>query len=401
MQYQCPSAGMPVFSVFSLICPYRSSQDQMSTTIASPPDQRVSFVELFFDLVFVFCVTQVVSLLHDGVTWRAVGEAVLVFWLVWWAWTQFTWALNAADTTHPRVEIATLVTTGVAFFLAVGIPSAFHGHSLWFAGTYITVRVLGLLVYHWVAWEDPSQRAAVLRFSLVSIGGLVAVLIGGVLGGTAQYIWWSVAIGLDLFAAIVGASVDGWNLHPEHFSERHGLFVIIALGESLIVAALSLTDGEWPALKVVTAILAVATAGTFWWSYFARNRQELDHALASVDGAALSTLARDAYSILHFPMLLGVIAFAATVEHALAHPSDPLGLAGRALLASSVLLFVGGMALALRRAGRPVPIARRWLPLVTAAVVIALADVPAPFSLSVVLIGLTVLAIGEPVRERH
>jgi low temperature requirement protein LtrA len=101
-------------------------------SLASPSDQKVTFVELFFDLVFVFCVTQVVSLLHDGVTWRSVGEATLVFWLVWWGWTQFTWALNAADTTHPRVEIATLVATGVAFFLAVGIPSAFHGHARWF-----------------------------------------------------------------------------------------------------------------------------------------------------------------------------------------------------------------------------------------------------------------------------
>ena len=75
-------------------------------TVSAPKDQKVTFGELFFDLVFVFCVTQVVSLLHDGVTWRSVGEVVLVFWLVWWGWTQFTWALNAADTTHPRVEVA-------------------------------------------------------------------------------------------------------------------------------------------------------------------------------------------------------------------------------------------------------------------------------------------------------
>src|SRR5512145_3527875 len=167
---------------------------RIEPAIVSPEDQRVTFVELFFDLVFVFCVTQVVSLLHDGVTWRAVGEVVLVFWLVWWGWTQFTWALNAADTTHPRVEIATLAATGVAFFLAVGIPSAFGGQSLWFAGTYIAVRVLGLFVYDWVAWTDPSQRAAVRLFSLVSVGGLVAVLSGGILGGTAQYALWALAI---------------------------------------------------------------------------------------------------------------------------------------------------------------------------------------------------------------
>lgn len=371
------------------------------TTVAAPIDQRVTFVELFFDLVFVFCVTQVVSLLHDGVTWRSVGEVVLVFWLVWWGWTQFTWALNAADTTHPRVQVATLVATGVAFFLAVGIPSAFGAHSLWFAGTYVAVRVLGLLVYDWVAWADPAQHQAVRRFSLVSVGGLVAVLIGGILGDTAQYAWWAIAIALDLGAAIIGGGTEGWNLRPEHFSERHGLFVIIALGESVIVAALGMTDGNWPAAKVAAAMIAVAVAGAFWWTYFARNKLELDHALESVQGRERSMLARDAYSILHFPMVLGIIAFAATVERTLSHSSDPLGLNGRVLLASSVLLYVGGLTIVLKRARRPIRTVRRWLPLATAAAVVALADVPAVVSLAVVLAGVTLLALGEPVRQRH
>ena len=373
----------------------------MTQEVSSPKDQKVTFVELFFDLVFVFCVTQVVSLLHDGVTWRAVGEVVLVFWLVWWGWTQFTWALNAADTTHPRVEIATLAATGVAFFLAVGIPSAFGGQSLWFAGTYIAVRVLGLFVYDWVAWTDPSQRAAVRLFSLVSVGGLVAVLIGGIVGEPGQYLWWSLAIALDLAAAAIGGSAEGWNLHPDHFAERHGLFVIIALGESLIVAAISLTGGEWPAAQVVAAMLAVAIAGAMWWSYFTRNKLELDHALESVEGRERSRLARDAYSIIHFPMLLGVIAFAASVEHAIGHAEDPLGFPGRTLLAASVLLFTGSMALALTRAGRPVSLARRIVPILTAVAVIALSAVSAVVSLGVVLVGLILLGAGEPVTRRH
>jgi low temperature requirement protein LtrA len=369
--------------------------------VSSPGDQKVTYVELFFDLVFVFCVTQIVSLLHDGVTWRAVGEVVLVFWLVWWGWTQFTWALNAADTTHPRVEVATLVATGVAFFLAVGIPFAFHGHSLWFAGTYIAVRVLGLLVYDWVAWADESQRAAVRLFSLVSVGGMIAVLIGGIFGGTVQYISWGAAIVLDLAAAAVGGRAEGWNLHAGHFAERHALFVIIALGESLIVAALSLTDGEWPAVRVGAAILSVAIAGAMWWSYFVRNRIELEEALELAEGRDRSMLARDVYSIVHFPMMLGIVAYAATVEHALSHPSDPLSTSGRALLAASVVLFAGSMELALRRAGQTVHLARRLLPILTAIVVFALAAVPAVISLATVLLGLTFLVIREPVRPRH
>jgi low temperature requirement protein LtrA len=372
-----------------------------SDFVSSPTGQRVTFVELFFDLVFVFCVTQIVSLLHNGVTWRVVGEVVLVFWLVWWGWTQFTWALNAADTTNPRVEVATLIATGVAFFLAVGIPSAFHGYPLWFAGTYVAVRVLGLLVYDWVAWADVSQRAAVRRFSLVSVGGLVAVLIGGIMGGTAQYGWWALAIALDLFAATVGGRAEGWNLHPEHFSERHALFVIIALGESLIVAAISLTDGNWPSYRVIAAILCVAIAGAMWWTYFVRNKLELDEALEETEGVQRSMLARDAYSIIHFPMVLGIIAYAATVEHALSHASAPLGTPNRALLAASVLLYATSMELALRRAGKPVRLPRRLLPILTALAVFALANAAALVSLVIVLVGYTLLAMGEPVRPRH
>ena len=112
-------------------------------------------------------------------------------------------------------------------------------------------------------------------------------------------------------------------------------------------------------------------------------------------------MARDTYSIIHFPMLLGVIAYAATVETALGHPTDPLGLAGRMLLAASVLLYAGAMALALTRAGRPVKAVRQWIPIVTAAAVFGLADITAMMSLVVVLIGLTLLAIGEPVRQHH
>src|SRR5918994_5223933 len=118
----------------------------MDVPIVSPDDQKVTFVELFFDLVFVYSVTQVAALLHGHVDWRSAGSALLVFWLVWWAWTQFTWALNAANTDHPRVQITTLLATAVVFFLTIGIPRALTDGALWFAVPYVTVRVVGLLL---------------------------------------------------------------------------------------------------------------------------------------------------------------------------------------------------------------------------------------------------------------
>ena len=248
--------------------------------LVSPDDQKVTFVELFFDLVFVFCVTQVVHLLGHGITPAALGEAVLVFWLVWWGWTQYTWALNAADTTHPLIALATLLATAVAFFLAIAIPGAFHGGGLAFAVSYVLVRGIGLALYGEVAYAAaPEQHAAVRLFTLLSLGGLAAVLAGGFFTGPAQYALWTGAIGLDLVAALVGGRSAAWNLHPEHFAERHGLFVIIALGESLIVAGAGVAGEDWDLPTLLVAIPAVAVTCALWWTYFARAKPRLDHAL--------------------------------------------------------------------------------------------------------------------------
>jgi low temperature requirement protein LtrA len=237
-----------------------------SPDIASPDDQRVTFVELFFDLVFVYCVTQVATLLHGHIDWGSAGSALLVFWLVWWGWTQFTWALNAANTEHPLIEVIVLVATGIAFLLAVGIPGAVGRDALWFAGPYVALRSLGLLVYDLVASRDAAQRRAVRTFALVSATGLFAVLAGAAAGGVTLYWTWAVAILLDLIAARVGGQLEGWNLHPEHFVERHGLIVIIALGETLIVAAARLAGATRTPAVIATGLLAVAVTCALWWS---------------------------------------------------------------------------------------------------------------------------------------
>ena len=329
-------------------------------SIVSPDDQKVTFVELFFDLVFVFSVTQVVALLHGHADLRSVSSALLVFWLVWWAWTQFTWALNAANTEHRMVRIVTLLATGVAFFLAVGIPRAIGEEALWFAVPYVLVRVVGLLLYYWVAWTDPAQRTAVLVFGSLSISGLVVVLAGAMLGGSAQYWCWGGAILFDLVAAAIGGRREGWNLHPDHFVERHGLIVIIALGETLIVAAAGLTETPRTGGALATAILAVAVTGGLWWTYFGHARSTFEHALAAVEGNARSRLARDGFSVLHFPLLCGVIAMAAATEEALVHPDVPLAFDMRAALAVGAVLFVCGVAAAIWRATGSVPV-WRWI----------------------------------------
>ena len=129
----------------------------MARAITTEEDQPTTFVELFFDLVFVFAVTQVVAVVHHDLSWGYVARGAIVFWLVWWAWTQFTWALNSADTTHPGVEGVMLLATAVVFAMAVAIPTSFSSSGIWFASSYIAVRVIGLALYARVAWEHVAK----------------------------------------------------------------------------------------------------------------------------------------------------------------------------------------------------------------------------------------------------
>jgi low temperature requirement protein LtrA len=368
-------------------------------SLVSPEGQKVTWVELFFDLVFVFSVTQIVGLFHDGIDLRATGQAVLTFWLVWWAWTQFTWALNAADTTHHRVELATLVATAVAFFMGVAVPQAFVGHAAWFAVPYVLVRAIGLAIYARVAEAKPAQHAAVRKFALVSVGGLLAVLIGGFTSGAATYTFWSLAILLDIIAAAIGGQSEHWDLQPEHFAERHGLFVIIALGETLIVAATGMEGDTWTRSALAVATLSVAITCSLWWTHFTRAKLELDEALETARGSARSEMARDAFSLLHFPMLCGIIAYAAALEHALAHPTEPFAIQTRLALALGLTLFVGGMSVSLWRCTRRINYRRLFIIGATALAIVAVAGAPPVVTLFIALLGVSAVAASE--HERH
>jgi low temperature requirement protein LtrA len=373
----------------------------MSRAITSPGNQSATFVELFFDLVFVFCLTQIVGLLHHDLSWSGVGHSILVFWLVWWAWTQFTWALNAADTTHPLVELGTLIATAVAFFMAVAIPNSFGGHAIWFAVAYVLVRGLGLWIYAQVARANPGQHAAVRLFAGASTAGMVAVLVGAFVGGVGQTWIWSAAILLDVLAALIGGSAQGWDIHADHFAERHGLIVIIALGESLIVSAAGLTGAELTAALVAASILGVLTSCALWWTYFPIVKSELEHALAAVAPAKQGSTARDVYSLAHFPMLCGIVSYAVALEEAIAHPGEPLATSGRTALALGLLLFVGGTALAMWRATCGRPVARVAIIVVTATALLLLESEPAFASLSVALAGVALIAVLDERRAQR
>jgi low temperature requirement protein LtrA len=371
-------------------------------SIVAPKGHATTFVELFFDLIFVFSITQVVGVLHHDLSWSGVGHAILVFWLVWWAWTQFTWALNPADTTHPFIEMGTLAATAVAFFMAVSIPASFAGRALGFAVTYVLVRGIGLWMYARVARANSEgQHAAVRLFTVVSTGGMVAVLVGGWAGGATQLWLWGAAILLDIVAALIAARSEQWGIHAEHFAERHGLIVIVALGETLIVAGAGLAQAEFVGALVGVAFLGVLVSCALWWSYFPVVKPMLEHALGSAATEVRGSMARDAFSLAHFPMLCGIIAYAVALEEALAHPSDPLVPAARLGLALGLLLYLGGSALAMWRATCGSPLARIAIAFVTAGAVVALPTLPATGALAMALTGFVVVALLDERRARR
>jgi low temperature requirement protein LtrA len=278
--------------------------------------------------------------------------------------------------------------------LAVGIPRALGDGAMWFVVPYVAVRVIGLLLYYWVARSDPDQLTAVRVFSLLSGAGLLSVFVGAVLGGTAQYAAWALAIVLDLVAAGIGGQREGWNLHPDHFVERHGLIVIIALGETLIVAASGLVDAPATAPALVTAVLAVAVTSALWWGYFRHARPLFEHALAAHHGSSRSMMARDVFSVIHFPMLCGIIGMAAATEQALAHPDAPLAADVRAALGVGALLFIGGTALAMWRASGRLPLWRVLLSFVAAVAVYAAGFQPS-VAMAILLVLLAIIAVIE------
>lgn len=325
---------------------------------ASQP-QGVTFVELFFDLVFVFAVTQItVGTAHD-LTPAGVLKSILVGWLIWWAWTQFTWTLNPADTTHQWVRVLTLAATAAAFVMAASVPRAFTDEAIWFALPYLAVRLLGLGLQVRVEMErEGTDHAAVYRWAGASLGGLVLVLVGALVDPGLRTVVWLAAIGADFAAATIAGRATTWDLNPAHLSERHGLFVIIALGESLIVAGVAVSEAELT-LGLVTAVGAsIVVACLLWWTYFGWLKEALEHRYASADPRRRGPLARDAFSFAHFPLIAGIVGFAVAVEETVVHPDDPMAVPVLVSLGVGVALFVASSALSLRILGGPVLVAR-------------------------------------------
>jgi low temperature requirement protein LtrA len=357
----------------------------------------VTFVELFFDLVFVFAVTQLTALTAHDLTIAGVGRSLVLFWLIWWAWTQFTWTLNPADTTHPIVRIVTLAATASAFVMAASVPRAFDDDPLWFAAPYLIVRALGLWLQVRVDLERvDDDEGGILRWASVSTLGLAIVLAGAFVDPSVRPVVWLAAIATDLLAT-QAAGGRTWDVHPAHLSERHALFVIIALGESLIVAGTAVAADTRTAALAAAAGATILIACLLWWSYFGWLKEALEERFAAAKARQVGRLARDAYSLGHFPLLCGIIGFAVAVEEIVAHPDAPL--AGEVVIAlgAGISLFVGFSAFAYWRLARRILVVRLVVLAAMLALLVLVAGLPPLWPLGVVAVALVVIVFSEAI----
>ena len=329
------------------------------TTIRGTEEQGATFVELFFDLVFVFAVTQVTAVLAHDLNGAGLTRALILFWLVWWAWTQYTWSLNEADTEHVSIRFITLVATALAFLMAVTIPLITSPFGWLFPLSYLVLRTVGISLQWRLAAGDPVWVRSVKTWTVLSSLGLLAIIAAVFLPPDRRFLALGIAALLDVVAAL-GAGQGEWRLFPGHFAERHGLFVIIVLGESLIAAGVTLADHSLSVGLLSVAVTAVAGSCALWWTYFGWAREALENGMKAQPPKTLGRYARDVYSFAHFPLIFGVIGFAIGIEQAIAHPKDSFSLPGALALCLGVALILGGTALALTLARVRVPPARLW-----------------------------------------
>ena len=317
-------------------------------------ERHASNLELFVDLVFVFAITQVTSLIAHELTWAGVGRGMLIAWLVWWLWSQYVWAGTVLDlerSGHAR-RIAVLGSIPPALLMAIGIPSAYGSTGMLFAVAYLTAQAWMIAIQGQAAWSDEPQRAAWLRFAPLAMISPVVVAIGANFAGDARTWWWITAALVGVAGALNSArrrddETSAWSINPSHFAERHSLFMIISLGEVLVAIGAKVTDKlsseDLTAELVVTVVVCVFLAAALWWVYFAFVPRACEAYLSRLQGNDRARYARDAYTFTHFAIVLGVVFYAVVAKHVVVHPGEPLDQADRWMLTASVLLFTGGL----------------------------------------------------------
>jgi low temperature requirement protein LtrA len=305
----------------------------------SAPDneQRVTPLELFFDLVFVFAITQVTSLLSNDPTWHGLVRGLLVLGALWWAWAAYAWLTNTLNPEEGAVRIAMFGVTAAMLIAALAVPEAFDDHGVIFGVAYLVVRAMHLALYALAARGDHDLLGAVLRMTPSSTISGVLILTAGFLDDEQRVALWVIALAVDYLGVLVGRGT-GWRVSPGHFAERHGLIIIIALGESIV--ALGVGGFDLSTGVIAAALVAMVVVASLWWTYFDWVAIVAEQRLRQLTGTQQTTLARDAYSYLHFLMVSGIVLFALGVKKTLGHVDQSLATVPATALVGGLVLYL-------------------------------------------------------------
>ena len=312
--------------------------------------ETVSPLELFFDLVFVLAITQVTGLMSDEPTWAGLGKGMLVLAALWWTWGAYAWLTNAVDPDEGGARIAIFVSMAAILVAALAVPDVFGGDALEFGLAYLVVRVMHLVLYGLGTRHDQDAFGAVLRLAPTALVGSLLIVLAAAFDGPIQYALWAAALLIDYGGPLV-AGVEGWTLQAKHFTERHALIVIIALGESIVVIGAGMTSGLTPGI-VAAAVLGIVIAAALWWAYFDVVALVAERRLHARTGAERNRNARDSYSYLHLPMIAGIILLALGMKKTIAHVEEPLKIVpAAALFGGTALYLLAHVAFRLRNVG--------------------------------------------------
>jgi low temperature requirement protein LtrA len=315
------------------------------------PGQRVTPLELFFDLVFVFAITQVTGFLVDDPTWGGLLRGLLLLGALWWAWAAYAWLTNTLNPEEGGVRIAVFGAIAAMLIVSLATPKAFGADGVAFGVAYFIVRALHLVLYAIAGWGDRDLLRAVLRIVPPAVLGPGLLVIAGFFDGATQLALWGAALVIDYLGVLIG-HMRGWRVSPEHFVERYGLVVIIALGESIIAIGIGAAGVPLHAGTIAAALLGITVIASLWWSYFDWVAFVARARLAEATGAERAALARDLYSYLHLPMVAGIVLFAFGLETTIAHVDDPLSTIPALGLCGGVALYLlAHVALRLRIGG--------------------------------------------------
>jgi low temperature requirement protein LtrA len=314
-------------------------------------EQRVTPLELFFDLVFVFAITRVTALMAHDLSWASIGQGLLVLAALWWGWAAYAWLTNHVSGEDDRARFVVVVSMAAMVLVALAVPEAFDAHALLFALAYMVMRMAHLALYWVSSSDDPDVHVAVGKLFPTAITGPLLLVAASLFDGTLQAAFWIVALALDYGGPFV-RGVAGYRVHPAHFSERFSLIVIIALGESIVAIGVGAGDEPLDTAIGVAAVLALLTSAALWWAYFDVVAGLAQRRLTELRGDMRNTLARDAFAYLHLPLIVGIELFALGVEQVVGHVDEPLEVEAAAALFGGIALYLlGHVAFKLRATG--------------------------------------------------